>query len=104
MNEFSICWVKGDLRASVTAPSGSWLKSRMLKLRDRNPDEVEVHENKDGSIVAYCPVKYIKVSPPRKVSEKQREEASKRFKAMWSSERTEDEGSGWLDDWEDADE
>lgn len=104
MNEFSICWVRGDARASVTAPSGSWLKGRMLKLRDRNPSEVTVYENKDGSIVAYCPVRYVKVSPPRKVSDEQREAARERFKAIRGAERTEDNEYDWPDDWEDEDE
>lgn len=100
MNEFAICWVKGDEMASVTAPSSSWLKNRMMKLRESNPEEVTVHENKDGSIVAYCPVRYIKVSPPRKVSDEQREAARERFKAMRGLDWTEDNEYDWPDEWE----
>lgn len=104
MNEFAICWVKGDAVASVTAPSSSWLKGRMLKLRDRNPDEVTVHENKDGSILAYCPVRYIKVSPPRKVSEEQKAASRERMQKMWGKEHTDDSEYDWPDDWEEDEE
>lgn len=84
MNEFSIEWIKGAEYAGVTVPSGTALKSKLLKLAVQNPDEVKIIvENKDGSIFAHIPVKYVKISPPRQVSEEQREAASKRFKQMW---------------------
>lgn len=84
MNEFSIEWIKGAEYAGVTVPSGTALKSKLLRLAENYPDEVKVKaENSDGSLFVHIPVKYVKISPPRQVSDKQKEEASKRFKQMW---------------------
>lgn len=84
MNEFSIEWIKGAEYAGITVPSGTALKSKLLRLAEKNPDEVKIIvENKDGSLFAHISVKYIKISPPKKMSEKQREAASERFKQMW---------------------
>lgn len=44
-------------------------------------------ENKDGSAFFHIPISYVKVSPPRKVSEKQREAAGERFRRMWEEKR-----------------
>ena len=73
MREFVIEWIKGDEYAGVTVPSGTALKSKLLRLAEQNPDEVKIMaENEDGSLFAHVPVNYIKISPPRKVSEEQK--------------------------------
>ena len=41
MNEFSIEWVKGGEYAGVTAPSGTALKSKLLKLAREHPNDVK---------------------------------------------------------------
>lgn len=65
MNEFAIEWVKGAKYASVTVPSGTALKSKLLRLAENNPNEVRIiKENKDGSLFAHIPVSYVKISPP----------------------------------------
>ena len=59
-----------------------WI-NKIKRLHEKNPDKVKIiSENKDGSICAHLPVKYLKISPPKKVSEKQRQAASERFKQM----------------------
>lgn len=84
MNEFSIEWIKGAEYAGVTVPSGTALKSKLLKLAENNPSDVKiVVENKDGSVFAHIPINYIKISPPKKISDEQREKASERFRQMW---------------------
>lgn len=84
MNEFSIEWIKGSEYAGISVPSGTALKSKLLRLADKNPDEVEIIAlNEDGSLFAHVPVRYIKIVPPKKMSEEQREAASERFKQMW---------------------
>lgn len=88
MNEFSIEWIKGAEYAGVTVPSGTALKSKLLHLAENYPDEVKVKaENSDGSLFVHIPVEYVKISPPRQVSDKQKEEASKRFKQMWKDKQ-----------------
>lgn len=88
MDEFAIEWIKGAEYASVTVPSGTALKSKLIRLAEEHPDEVKIMaENKDGSLYAHIPVKYIKISPPKKVSDEQKEAASERFKQMWENKR-----------------
>ena len=88
MNEFAIEWIKGNDYAGVTVPSGTALKSKLMRYAQERPDEVKVMAvNKDGSVFFHVPVSYIKCSPPRKVSEKQREAAGERFRRMWEEKR-----------------
>ena len=57
--------------------------TKIKKLHELNPDDVEIiAENDDGSICARLPIKYLKISAPRKVSDEQRQRASERFKKL----------------------
>ena len=88
MNEFAIEWTKDRNYAGVTVPSGTALKSKLMRYAQERPDEVKLMaENKDGSAFFHIPISYVKVSPPRKVSEKQREAAGERFRRMWEEKR-----------------
>lgn len=92
MNEFAIEWTKDRNYAGVTVPSGTALKSKLMRYAQERPDEVKLKaDNKDGSAFFHVPVSYIKVSPPRKVSEAQREAAGERFKKMWEEKREREE-------------
>ena len=56
MNEFAIEWIKGAEYAGVTVPSGTALKSKLLKLADKNPKDVKiVAQNKDGYLYVHIP-------------------------------------------------
>lgn len=91
MGEFVIEWIKGNEYAGVTVPSGTALKSKLMKYADSRPDEVKVMAvNKDGSAFFHIPINYIKVSPPRKVSDEQREAAGERFRKMWEEKKGEE--------------
>ena len=88
MNEFSIEWTKDRNYAGVTVPSGTALKSKLMRYAQERPDEVKLMaENKDGSAFFHIPIRYVKVGPPRKVSEAQREAAGERFRKMWEEKR-----------------
>lgn len=88
MNEFCIEWIKGNDYAGITVPSGTALKSKLMRYAQERTDEVKLKsENKDGSAFFHVPVSYIKCSPPRKVSEAQREAAGERFRKMWEEKR-----------------
>ena len=81
--EFAIEWVKGSDTATVTFPGGSRYASKLKKLAKEYPEEVKVRkENKDKSIVGTVPVKYVKISHPRKVeyTDEQKEMLSKRLR------------------------
>ena len=47
--------------------------NRIKKLAESRPDEVGLSVNADGTICATIPLKWIKISPPRQISEKQQE-------------------------------
>lgn len=94
MNEFAIEWTKDRNYAGVTVPSGTALKSKLMRYAQERPDEVKlIAENKDGSAFFHIPINYVKVSPPRKVSEAQREAAGERFRKMWEEKREMEEDS-----------
>ena len=88
MNEFAIEWTKDRDYAGVTVPSGTALKSKLMRYAKERPDEVKLMaENKDGSAFFHIPISYVKVSPPRKVSEEQKKAAGERFRKMWEEKR-----------------
>lgn len=95
MNEFAIEWVKGGKYAGVTVPSGTALKSKLLRLAKQNSEDVKIiSENNDGSVFAHIPVKYVKISPPRKITDEQKEAASARFKQMWKDKQDKEDETG----------
>ena len=66
-------WYTGDERVTVTFSQRKWV-SKIKKLAEKRPNDVEiVVENEDGSIVAHLPLSFIKISPPKQVSEEQKE-------------------------------
>lgn len=86
-NENVIDWVTGKDKASVTFSQQKYI-SRVKKLAQNHPGEVKLDENLDGSIYATVPLSWIKISPPRKVSEEQKEAATERLKKMWEEKRS----------------
>lgn len=67
-------------------------KRELMRLAKERPDEVKVMaENKDGSAYFHIPVNYIKVSPPRQISEEQKEAAGERFRRMWEEKKNSEE-------------
>lgn len=91
MNEFCIEWLRSGEYAGVTTPSSTALKSKLMRLAKERPDEVRVMaENRDGSAFFHIPISYIKVSPPRQVSDEQREAAGERFRRMWEEKKNEE--------------
>lgn len=92
MNEFAIEWTKKDDYAGVTVPSGTALKNKLLRYAEDRPNEVKIVAlNQDGSAFIKVPVNWVKISPPRKVSEEQREAAGERFRRMWEDKKKREE-------------
>lgn len=80
--EITIEWIKGQKVATISAYSNSRIKGKLLKLAESNADEVDVHVNEDGSCVGHVPISYVKVSPPRKISEEQRLASAERMRKL----------------------
>ena len=79
MNECVIEWIKGDKECAVTMPKGTKLYNRIVKLAETN-DDVTVHINKDGSMFATLPTKWVKINPSRTLTDEQKAEMSARMK------------------------
>ena len=59
-------WLQNKNVACCTFSQGRYI-SRLKKLKEKYPDDVKIiAENKDGSVVARFPVKWVKIGPPRK--------------------------------------
>lgn len=75
-------FIENEKRATVTFSQGRF-KSRIRKLAAEHPEECQiVKENKDGSLLAYIPVSWIKISPVKEVSEEHRERARQNMLRM----------------------
>ncbi len=75
-------WIRDESQASLTLTQGRF-KSRIEKLAVERPEECEIlARNKDGSIFAHVPISWVKIGPPREVSEEQRRQAKERMEAM----------------------
>ena len=76
-------WIKGDKEVTVTLCGNTKYATKVKKLAEQYPDEVKImHVNKDNSIVAHLPLSYIKISHPKKVTEKQIEVAKENMKKL----------------------
>ncbi len=79
LDENCIYWCKGDRCATVNFPSGSKLYNKVKKLAAEY-SEIQIHSDRGGVLVAEIPVKYIRISAPRVVSEEQKQKAAENLK------------------------
>lgn len=81
-NENVIEFLNNQHTITVSFCMQKWI-NKIKKLNESYPDDVKIlAENDDGSICAKLPIKYLKISAPKKVSEEQRQAASERFKKL----------------------
>lgn len=105
MNENVIEWLRGQKTATVTLANNTKLNSKVKKLSKEKPEDCQiVAENKDGSIVAHVPLKWIKISPPRQISEEQRQALAERAKQFGFKKKAEALDDDDADDYESDDE
>lgn len=85
--ENTIEFYKNDKQASVTFSQGRFI-TKIRKLSEKYPDKCRIlSENKDGSILAHIPTNWVKIGPPKRVSEKNRKMASDRMKKYMSQNK-----------------
>lgn len=80
----SICFWRNSDVASVDFSQGRYI-TKIRRLAEKYPDECKIIlENKDGSVIAQVPRKWIKVSPPKKIemSDERKAALSERMKRM----------------------
>ena len=81
MNENVLEGYKNEPTATVTFSQGKYI-TKIRKLAEKFPEECQItHENKDGSIVAHIPTKWIKINNPQRVmTEEEKRLAAERFR------------------------
>lgn len=85
--ETVVGYIVGEKQASFCSSEKKWI-NKILKLKEAHPDDVHIDyfpEDNNGTLLAHIPTKWLKVSPPRQVSEEQRAAAAERFRAMHES-------------------
>lgn len=77
--ENAIEFIRNAETATVTFSQGRFV-AKIKKLAESHPDECNIiADNKDGSLCAHIPVKWIKIAPVAKRTDKQRELARQRM-------------------------
>lgn len=72
-------FLENQERATVTFSQRRYI-SKIRKLAADHPKECEiVAENKDGSICAHIPVAWVKIIPPRQLTDEQRQQIGERL-------------------------
>lgn len=74
-------WLDSSTVATISADQKKWY-NKLLKLAKEHPEDVKIISQDKATIVAHVPVKYIKLSPPRKISDEQKAAAAERFILM----------------------
>ena len=80
MRENCIEWLNGQDRVTVTLSQGR-LINKVKKLAEKYKEVEILKENEDGTLLAKLPLKFIKISAPRQMTEEQREQAKERLLA-----------------------
>lgn len=78
-----------DGRAWVSSDERRWI-NRLMRLAAEYPDEVTIKklpEQNDGCIYGYVPREWVKISPPRRISEDQRTAMAERLKVARESRK-----------------
>ena len=84
-NENCVEFLNNQHTITVSFCMQKWI-NKVKRLKEQHPDDVKIlAENEDGSICAKLPIKYLKISAPKRVSEEQRQAASERLKKMKSN-------------------
>ena len=81
MRENCIEWLNGQERVTVTLSQGR-LINKVKRLAEKYKEVEIVKENSDGTLLAHLPLRFIKISAPRQVTDEQKEKARERFKNM----------------------
>lgn len=79
--ENAIEWYTGDDTVTISLSQKKFI-NKIKKLSEEFPDEVRIDRiNNDGTVLAHIPLRYIRISRPRELSEEEKENARKRLLA-----------------------
>ena len=71
---------EGRDTATITAAE-AWSINRLRKLAAEYPEEVDIYENKDGSLFGHVPAEWMKLVPPPTYTDEQKEKMRERGRA-----------------------
>lgn len=72
-------WLNGQDIITVTLSQKKFI-NKVLKLAKEFPDEVTIDKiNYDGTVLAHIPLRYLRISRPRELSEEEKELARQRL-------------------------
>lgn len=87
-NENNVEFLTGQRKITFTFTARKYI-NRIKKYKESHPDDVDFVENSDGSICGHVPLKWLKISPPRKVelTDEQKAERSERMRKVAASRK-----------------
>lgn len=87
-NENNIEFLTGQRKVTFTFTARKYI-NRIKKYKESHLDDVDFVENSDGSICGHVPLKWLKISPPRKVelTDEQKAERSERMRKLATSRK-----------------
>ena len=92
LKETTINYIGGDKTFTMFSSEQKWVnKIRNFTEKDSKQYSPDVHityENDDGSLMAEIPLKWLKVSPPKKVSEEFKKAAGERMRQYQADKNT----------------
>lgn len=78
--ENNIEWLTNQRKAAASFTQEKWVK-KIKKLYEEHPEEMELHENYDGSIFVKFPLKWVKIScVKRQLTDEQKQAMAERLK------------------------
>lgn len=91
--ETVVGYIDSEKTASLCSGERKWI-NRILKLKAEHPDEIDIKEypeSNHGIMLAHFPKKWLKINPPRQMSDEQKAAAAERLRAIRESQEEEDE-------------
>jgi len=80
--------IQGEVTGTLYTAENKWI-NKIYKWKQQYPDQVDIkHINEDKSIVVHIPAKWFKVSPTKRVSEKNKIAAKERMKNIQASRKS----------------
>lgn len=74
-------WLTSEKKALLTFNQQKHV-NLLTKLAEKYPDDVDVEINADGSVFGHVPVSWIRIYPPRIMSDEQRERLANQLASL----------------------
>ena len=89
-NENALEFLTGQDRVTLTFSMRKFV-NKLKRYRESHPDEVDLIENRDGTVCGHIPLNWVKISPPRKVNltQEQKEERAARMRELHLQKKSE---------------